>query len=197
MIIIKIIIWKKNNNNHKLHTYRNPAIDWLTDLTDSVEAVGWGPTFDSFIGGPPCKLSRLTHCVCNHVWVFFALWLFCGCAVGLGVYTRVWHGVYACVCGVVLVLVFVFVRSLSARRAWEFRDSTGPPGGRARAFCLLLECTWPFHTHTRPQKTLDETQQSTDYWPDWLSRSCWLGPHIWFFHWGAPLQALSANSLCV
>ena len=53
-------------------------------------------------------------------------------------YTRVWLGVYACVCGVVLVLVFLFVRSLSARRAWEFRDSTGPPGGRARAFCLLL-----------------------------------------------------------
>jgi hypothetical protein len=47
------------------------------------------------------------------------------------------EGEVACVCGVVFVLVFVFVRSLSARRAWEFRDSTGPPGGRARAFCLL------------------------------------------------------------
>ncbi len=109
----------------------------MTDLTDSVEAVGWGPTLDSVIGGTPCRLSRLTHCVCNRVWVFFGLLLFCGCAVGLGVYTRVWLGVYACVCGVVFVLVFLFVRSLSARRAWEFCDSTGPPGGRARAFCLL------------------------------------------------------------
>ncbi len=78
--------------------------------------------FDSFIGGAPCRLFRLTVCVC--VWVCFALLLFCGCVVGLGVYTRVWLGVYACVCGVVLVLVFLFVRSLSARRAWEFRDST-------------------------------------------------------------------------
>ncbi len=36
----------------------------LTDLNDSVEAVGWGPTFDSLIGGPPCRVSRLTHSVC-------------------------------------------------------------------------------------------------------------------------------------
>jgi hypothetical protein len=43
--------------------------------------------------------------------------------------------------GVVFVLVFLFVRSLSARRAWEIRDSTGPPGGRARAFWLFSEST--------------------------------------------------------
>ncbi len=60
---------------------------------------------------------------------------------GVGRVNTCWLGVYSYVCGVVFVLVFVFVRSLSARRAWEFRDSTGPSGGRFRAFCLLLVCT--------------------------------------------------------
>ncbi len=36
----------------------------LTDLTGSVEAVGWGPTFDSVIGGPLAgSLGLLAVCV--------------------------------------------------------------------------------------------------------------------------------------
>ncbi len=131
----------------------------LTDLTDSVEAVGWGPTFDSFIGGAPLQ-ALSAHSLCVFVCGFALL---CCCCVGARwgwacthvfglVCVRVWCcvGVGLSFCSITLGSTCVGISRLD----WAPR--------RARASLFSSLSAYVTHPHSHTPTTLDEIQHSTD-----------------------------------